>query len=111
MNVLDQGGSVTVHGLGAAIEKAVTLCEAIVHGSGGRLKLSASTSTVTVLDDILKGMWIRTLCLRANCRLVCSWKLQKRLLRLHRFLRILNVSASTSTLSAVNGAAMQIELV
>ena len=44
-----------MHGLGAAIESAIALCDGIAVGSRGGLKLSARTSTVAVADDVYSG--------------------------------------------------------
>eukprot|EP01127_Copromyxa_protea_P017334 TRINITY_DN5265_c0_g1_i1.p1 TRINITY_DN5265_c0_g1~~TRINITY_DN5265_c0_g1_i1.p1 ORF type:complete len:136 (-),score=24.46 TRINITY_DN5265_c0_g1_i1:23-430(-) len=51
--LLDNGefSEVTIHGLGAAIYKAINIAQLLVSDSLGSLKMSPTTSTETLIDD------------------------------------------------------------
>ncbi|KXS22420.1 hypothetical protein M427DRAFT_172091 [Gonapodya prolifera JEL478] len=50
--LLNQGKTVTIHGLGAAVKDALSLAIALQNSYRGRLSMKTSTHTVELVDDI-----------------------------------------------------------
>ncbi|PIA15004.1 hypothetical protein COEREDRAFT_18307, partial [Coemansia reversa NRRL 1564] len=44
---------ITIHGLGAAIQHAISLANAVKASLGGQVTMEVSTDTVTLFDDII----------------------------------------------------------
>ncbi|KAJ2798167.1 hypothetical protein H4R20_004917 [Coemansia guatemalensis] len=45
--------SITIHGLGAAIQHAISLANAVKASLGGQVTMEVSTDTVTLFDDLI----------------------------------------------------------